>query len=245
MSIPSIVSLKGIFVECMSVSSIWPNNHRTNQPKWNHLVLQLQLQHYQQFWQKNIRKHNSGHCICLLSPFPLSLLFPFETIGVSHVSRRQMPVAAPWQSAASPLTSQIICWGPIFFLRHDWKTENGARSPFKLHDTSSKNIERAEKGEADTERWVTEAVTLWRHRVGVGPASASPAVSWELAHWSDTRTTSDDLDDRTIPGDRIEMWEAKDSIKNECCQLLLVTINESHKKPQLLLLVFSFFETPS
>ena len=128
-----------------------------------------------------------------------------------------------------------------FFLRHDWKTENGARSPSAAWHFLKKHRE-GRKGEADTERWVTEAVTLWRHRVGVGPASASPAVSWELAHWSDTRTTSDDLDDRTIPGDRIEMWEAKDSIKNECCQLLLVTINESHKKPRLPFLVFSFLK---
>ena len=49
---------------------------------------------------------------------------------------------------------------PNLFFSVTIERQKMAREALQLHDTSSKNIERAEKGEADTERWVTEAVTL-------------------------------------------------------------------------------------
>ena len=91
----------------------------------------------------------------------------------------------PWQPA-SRLTSQtglVCCWAAP---SKDWLQRRKMTREKPCCMTPPVTCDRTKEAERRG-RWVTEAVTLWRHRVGVGPAS--PAVSWELPLWSDTLLT--------------------------------------------------------
>ena len=127
----------------------------------------------------------------LMISLSLSSRCSFETIvylANLMLGSRQMPVADP-MTAASHVTSQmgLICSAcPVSFLRHTLKRPKMTRDrPGCM--TPPPVVCARKKGVKEGARWVTEAVTLWRHRgVGVGPAS--PAVSWRLPLWSDTLT---------------------------------------------------------